>query len=221
MDILSATQPNVNVAAQSELQGTAATISSDFDMFLQLLTTQMRNQDPLNPADSTDYTAQLATFSGVEQQVQTNDLLRDLQASFTSMNMGQLSGWIGMDARAEMPVNFTGQSTTFQVSPASVADRMELIVRNLNGDIVANTPIPLSADPMEWDGLDNNGQALPNGSYTLSAESWRGEEVLEERAAFVFGEITEAQTLSGEVWITMANGISIPADDVQGLRRMP
>lgn len=221
MDILSATQPNVNVAAQSELQGTAATISSDFDMFLQLLTTQMRNQDPLNPADSTDYTAQLATFSGVEQQVQTNDLLRDLQASFTSMNMGQLSGWIGMDARAEMPVNFTGQSTTFQVSPASVADRMELIVRNLNGDIVANTPIPLSADPMEWDGLDNNGQALPNGSYTLSAESWRGEEVLEERAAFVFGEITEAQTLSGEVWITMANSISIPADDVQGLRRMP
>lgn len=221
MDILSATQPNVNVAAQSALEGTAATITSDFDMFLQLLTTQMRNQDPLNPADSTEYTAQLATFSGVEQQVQTNDLLRDLQASFTSMNMGQLSGWIGMDARAEMPVNFTGQTTTFQISPASVADRVELIVRNLNGEVVANTPIPLSADPMEWDGLDNNGQPLPSGTYTLSAESWRGEEVLEERAAFVFGEITEAQILSGEVWITMENGVSIPADAVQGLRRIP
>ncbi len=219
MDILSATQPNANVAAQPELQGTAATITSDFDMFLRLLTTQMRNQDPLNPADSTEYTAQLATFSGVEQQVQTNDLLRDLQASFTSMTMGQLSGWIGMDARAEMPVNFTGQPTTFQVSPASVADRAELIVRNLNGEIVANTPIPLTDDPLQWDGLDTAGQPLPNGTYTLSAQSWRGEDVLEERAAFVFGEITEAQTMSGEVWLTMENGISIPSGDVQGLRR--
>jgi flagellar basal-body rod modification protein FlgD len=219
MEILSATQPNINVAAQTELQGTAATITSDFDMFLQLLTTQMRNQDPLNPADSTEYTAQLATFSGVEQQVQTNDLLRDLQASFTSMNMGQLSGWIGMDARAEMPVNFTGQTTAFQVSPASTADRMELIVRDLNGNVVANTPIPLTDAPLEWDGMNNAGQPLPNGTYTLSAESWNGENVLEERAAFVFGEITEAQTLSGEVWLTMNNGISIPADTVQGLRR--
>ena len=221
MDILSATQTNVAISAQSDLETTANTITSDFDMFLQLLTTQMRNQDPLNPADSTEYTAQLATFSGVEQQVQTNDLLRDLQASFTSMNMGQLSGWIGMEARAEMPVNFTGQITTFQASPASVADRMELIVRDLNGEVVANTQIPLSSEPMEWDGLDNNGQSLSSGTYTLSAESWRGEELLEERSVFVFGEITEAQTLAGEVWITTANGVSIPAESVQGLRRTP
>jgi flagellar basal-body rod modification protein FlgD len=199
--------------------GTAATITSDFDMFLRLLTTQMRNQDPLNPADSTEYTAQLATFSGVEQQVQTNDLLRNLQASFTSMNMGQLSGWIGMEARADMPVNFSGQSTTLQVSPSTFADRLELIVRDGTGAVVANTPIVLSDDPFVWDGTGNDGQPLPSGTYNLSAQSWRGEELIEERAAYVFGEITEAQTLQGEVWVTMANGISVPSDAVQGLRR--
>ena len=53
-------------------------LASDFDTFLRMLTTQMQNQDPLNPIDSTDYATQLATFSGVEQQVRTNSLLADL-----------------------------------------------------------------------------------------------------------------------------------------------
>ena len=216
MDILPA---NTTSPPARTPQSTASTITSDFDMFLRLLTTQMRNQDPLNPADSTEYTAQLATFSGVEQQVQTNDLLRELQTSFTAMNMGQLSGWIGLDARADMPVNFTGQPTTLQMSPAAGADRMELIVRDLNGSVVASTPAVLSDEPFVWDGLDNEGQPLATGTYSLSAQSWQGEDVLEERAVFVFGEITEAQTLSGEVWLTMENGISIPAEDVQALRR--
>ena len=220
MEILSAV-PNgtISSTAAAEVENTASAITSDFDMFLQLLTTQMRNQDPLNPADSTEYTAQLATFSGVEQQVQTNDLLRELQGAFTAMNMGQLSGWIGMEARAEMPVNFTGQPTVVQIAPAARADRVELIVRDLNGNVVANTPAVLSDEPFQWDGLDNNGQPLPPGTYSLSAQSWLGEDVLEERFAFVFDEITEAQTLNGEVWVTMENGVSIRADDVQGLRR--
>ena len=50
-------------------------ISSDFETFLKMLTVQMENQDPLNPTDSSEYAMQLATFSGVEQQVLTNDLL--------------------------------------------------------------------------------------------------------------------------------------------------
>jgi flagellar basal-body rod modification protein FlgD len=220
MDILSAVNSssasNANAAA---VEQTTSAITSDFDMFLQLLTTQMRNQDPLSPADSTEYTAQLATFSGVEQQVQTNDLLRELQGAFTAMNMGQLSGWIGMEARAEMPVNFTGQPTTVQIAPSPLADRAELIVRDQAGNVVASTPAVLGDDPFEWNGLDNSGQPLANGTYTLSAQSWRGEEMLEERYAFVFGEITEAQTLNGEIWVTMENGISVPSETVQGLRR--
>ncbi|MBF9042630.1 hypothetical protein HKCCE4037_04790 [Rhodobacterales bacterium HKCCE4037] len=218
MEILSS-QLQATSARNAAVADTASAITSDFDMFLQLLTTQMRNQDPLNPADSTEYTAQLATFSGVEQQVQTNDLLRELQGAFTAMNMGQLSGWIGMEARAEMPVNFTGQTTTMQIAPSPLADRVELIVRDQNGNVVANTPAVLGDEPFEWAGLDNNGNPLPPGTYTLSSQSWRGEEVLEERYAFVFGEITEAQTLNGEVWVTMENGVSIPSDSVQGLRR--
>ena len=59
-------------------------ISSDFETFLLMLTTQLENQDPLNPIESQDFAVQLATFSGVEQQVLTNDLLSDLGQGFGS-----------------------------------------------------------------------------------------------------------------------------------------
>jgi len=60
-------------AAQTAAPTTTRTeISSDFETFLRMLTVQMQNQDPLNPVDSSDYAVQLATFSSVEQQVQTN-----------------------------------------------------------------------------------------------------------------------------------------------------
>lgn len=219
MDVLSPTQTGAATPATTQTDNSASDLTTDFDMFLRLLTTQMRNQDPLNPADSTEYTAQLATFSGVEQQVQTNDLLREIQAAFTAMNMGQLSGWIGMEARADMPVNFTGQPTEIQAAPSNLADRAELIVRDLNGEIVANTPIVLGDDVFAWNGQGNDGLPLPEGTYTLSSQSWRGEEMLEERAVFVYGEIAEAQTLNGEVWVTMENGVSIPSDLVQALRQ--
>ena len=83
-------------------------INSDFDTFLKMLTAQMRNQDPLNPVESADFAVQLATFSSVEQQVQTNELLSDLGAQMTTLGMGQLSGWIGLEAEARAPARFTG-----------------------------------------------------------------------------------------------------------------
>lgn len=57
---------------------TATAIASDFETFLRMLTTQLENQDPLEPVASQDLAVQLATFSGVEQQTQTNSLLEDL-----------------------------------------------------------------------------------------------------------------------------------------------
>ena len=77
MDV-TATQPLQGNAAASTNSASNAVISSDFETFLKMLTTQMQNQDPLNPIESSDYAVQLATFSGVEQQVRTNQLLADL-----------------------------------------------------------------------------------------------------------------------------------------------
>ena len=194
-------------------------ITADFQTFLRLLTTQMQNQDPLNPMESTEFASQLAQFSGVEQQVRTNDLLLGLQAGLATMGMGELGGWIGMEARAEMPVNFEGQTVRLAGAPNVLADRMELIVRDEAGQVVQQIPVPLSAERFDWTGRDLSGNAVPPGIYSFTIQNWSGESLLEERGAMVYSTVEEAQLVGGEVWLTMEGGLSIPAGSVLGLRR--
>jgi flagellar basal-body rod modification protein FlgD len=197
----------------------AGTISSDFETFIKLLTTQMKNQDPLKPMESTEFASQLAQFSAVEQQVRTNDLLTGVQAGLVSLGMGQIGGWIGMEARAEMPVNFQGQPVTLAGAPHALADRMELIVRDRSGQIVQKTPMPLSEDNFTWNGSGLDGSMVRSGVYDFSVQNWSGENMIEERSAMVYGQIDEAALVGGEIWLRMAGGVSIPASDVLGLGR--
>jgi flagellar basal-body rod modification protein FlgD len=90
MDVTSVTTPTTPAPVAQP-----AAISSDFTTFLKMLTTQMQNQDPLNPIDSADYAVQLATFSGVEQSVKTNQLLESLGQQFGLLGMAQMAGWVG------------------------------------------------------------------------------------------------------------------------------
>lgn len=194
-------------------------ITADFQTFLQLLTTQMKNQDPLNPMESTEFATQLATFSGVEQQVRTNQLLETFANGLGTLGMGQLGGWIGMEAVAPMPVAFDGAPVTVRSQPADRADRMELVVTDDRGSVVQRLPIPLSDAPFAWTGADLQGRALPPGTYALAVENWSGETLLDTRPASIAGRIEEASLRDGRVFLTMAGGVSIPADTIEVLRQ--
>lgn len=217
-------QTTPSAAARSQAGTTAnaaGVITSDFETFLKLLTTQMQNQDPLNPMESTEFASQLAQFSAVEQQVRSNELLIGLQAGLQTLGMGQIGSWIGMQARAEMPVNFGGQSVTLSGARHALADRMELIVRDEAGEILQKLPIPLSDDPFPWTGKGVDGGVLVPGIYHLSVQNWSGEEMIEERAAMVYGTVQEVAMVGQEVWLSMEDGVAIPASDVLGLGRGP
>jgi len=205
-------------AAVSGASAAPSMITADFQTFLRLLTTQMQNQDPLNPMESTEFASQLAQFSGVEQQVRTNDLLTAMQAGLATQGIGTLSGWIGMEARAEMPVNFEGRTVQLAGAPHALADRMELVVRDASGEIVQQIPVPLSADTIDWTGADLSGASVPPGVYSFSFQNWSGETLLEDRGAMVYATVQEAQLVGNEVWLTMEGGLSIPAASVLGLR---
>ena len=64
-----------------------------------MLTAQLENQDPLNPLESQDFAVQLATFSNVEQQTKTNSLLEDVKSGLQASGLGDMSGWLGREAR--------------------------------------------------------------------------------------------------------------------------
>ena len=106
-----------------------------------MLTVQMKNQDPLNPVNSSDYAVQLATFSSVEQQVLTNDLLRALGDQMGGGNLGQLASWVGMQALARAPVAFDGSPIHLRPEYAADADTAALVVRNSSGTIITRAAV--------------------------------------------------------------------------------
>lgn len=223
MDIAPAAQARPNTPAQDaatqEDDGTV--ITSDFEAFLRLLTTQLENQDPLNPLDSADFATQLATFSGVEQQVRTNTLLGDLQSTMALTGLGQLAGWIGMEARAQVPVQYTGSPVTIAADPPSTADRVELVVKNASGVEVQRRPLPVSSDTTTWTGQRDDGLPLSSGQYTLSVQSFRGDELLETEDASIFAEVQEAFQRGNETWLTLRGGQQVRASEIQGVRAVP
>lgn len=193
-------------------------ISSDFDTFLKMLTAQMQNQDPLNPIDSTDYATQLATFSGVEQQMRTNDLLASLGGQMAIMGMSQLASWVGQEARAQAPVYMDGDPVTMQLKAATGADSAVLVVRNAAGQLVARENVPTTPGQYDWLGGDAAGDLLPEGIYSLTLESYSGETLLGETAVESYARIFEARNGPSGTVLVLEGGVEVAATAITALR---
>jgi flagellar basal-body rod modification protein FlgD len=202
----------------------ASLVSSDFETFLKMMTTQARFQDPLEPMDSSDYAAQLAQFSMVEQQVQTNDLLKTLSTalqlgSTTQTSVGALSGWIGMEALSYAPAHFDGAPVTIAPNPLSAADSAYLVVYDAQGNEVQRQGIPISPDEVQWHGVaELNGSTFPQGNYTFEIESYQGDQLLLAERAQTYGRVTEARVEEGQTILILKGNLAVLADDVTGLR---
>lgn len=209
----------ITAAANSTTAAQNAGLSSDFQTFLTMLTVQMQNQDPLNPIESSDYAVQLATFSGVEQQVKTNDLLQALTTQLGLNGMSELAGWVGMQARTEAPAWFDGESpVTLSPNPVLEADQTILVVSDASGTTVARDTIPVSTEILAWDGRDGNGASLPAGLYEFTLESYSGGTLVGTNTVETYNRIVEAQgTASGPVLI-LEGGSAISTEAVTALR---
>jgi flagellar basal-body rod modification protein FlgD len=209
-----------NARAAVNAMGSTPTggLTSDYTTFLQMLTVQMQNQDPLNPIESTDYAVQLATFSGVEQQVRTNDLLQDLSRSFGVMGMAQLAGWVGQEARAEAPVWMDGDPVTLSPNPAQGADRAVLVVTDASGAVLSREELPVATDPYRWTGLDAAGEPLRPGLYGLTLESYRDGEMMATTPVEAYARIREAQGGPEGTVLVLEGGVRVRADAITALR---
>ena len=216
MDISQVTSTSTTSTLQTEAAETV--ISSDFETFLRMLTVQMENQDPLDPTDSSEYAMQLATFSSVEQQVLTNDLLASLTSQITTSGLSQMADWVGNEARAAMPAYFSGTPITVAPNPAAAADYVELVVYDADGNEVERTEIPVSADPVEWAGTSADGSPLANGLYQFNIESYSNDELILESISDVYATVTEVRSQTGDVYLMMAGDVSILASEVNAVR---
>ncbi|MEH6644346.1 flagellar hook capping FlgD N-terminal domain-containing protein [Sulfitobacter sp.] len=196
-----------------------AVLSSDFETFIKMLTTQAKYQDPLEPLDSSEYAAQLAQFSMVEQQVLSNDLLTALTTTLGNSTMGQMAGWIGMEGRTTAPVTFDNTPITVLPSPPIGAKSMELVVYDAQGREVDRGALPVSSEPVVWAGVRQNGAPVPAGQYRFEIKAIDlGGNPLQATAASTYARITEVQSIGSEARVIFAGGAEATASSIIALR---
>lgn len=218
MELNQITNPTLPSSTPTALSDPSGVLGSDFEVFLQMLTAQAQYQDPLEPMDNSEYAAQLAQFSMVEQQVMTNDLMEQLMTTLGANNMSSAANWIGMEALVQGPVQYDGTPVTISPNPPITADQVDLIVSNAQGKEVQRIQIPTSSDPFSWTGLNASGNPLPNGEYTFEIESSAQGEVLITEPALSYSRVTEARIEEGETLLVLESGYMLTANNVAGLR---
>jgi flagellar basal-body rod modification protein FlgD len=217
MDVTSTTSSTTTTAGATGLD-TLPSIDSDYQMFLNMMTTELQNQDPTAPMNTDQFATELATFSGVEQQTQTNALLTTLNATTTGQAMAQMAGWVGDQARIDAPVYFDGAPITLSPNPAVDATSCALVVTDSNGNEVDRRSVPVSSADYQWDGKDSAGNTLPTGIYTLSLESSSGDQVLGSTGVEYYAPVQEIRSSPSGVTILVPGEIEVPSSYVTALR---
>ncbi len=215
MDAVTA-QSSSTLTAQGTVSAKAE--SSDYETFLKMLTVQMQNQDPLNPVEASDFAAQLATFSSVEQQVLTNDLLRSIEGRLASSDFAALADWVGMDVRSAGAAHFNGEPITTKVQPDPTADRNDLVVKDSSGREIYRSSLNGDATEVTWAGETLAGTSASNGLYTFSLERLASGETLDPIQLETYGRVQEARIENDGLTLTLAGGQVISVEDVTALR---
>jgi flagellar basal-body rod modification protein FlgD len=215
---ITATDSATGSATRPKVQTATDKVSNDYQMFLKMLTTQMKNQDPLNPIESSDYAVQLATFSGVEQQVKTNDLLTALTGQLGVTAMGQYAAWVGMEARTAAPIPYSGSPLTLYPAPAAGAERTVLVAYDAQNREVVRQEIPVSGGAVQWTGQTAAGGQVMTGSYSFKLESYVGGQLSQTDKVEAYGKVIEVRQGSTGPLLVMAGGATALPTEVRALR---
>jgi flagellar basal-body rod modification protein FlgD len=147
-------------------------IAGNFQSFLQLLTTQLQNQNPLSPLDTNQFTQQLVEFAGVQQQINTNDSLATLVSLQQTAQSTQALGFVGKTAVVNgNTAALTNSEATWQLN-VPTASTVNISIANSSGQTVFSNSFAANAgnnQTFNWNGLGNDGTQFPDGNYTLTA----------------------------------------------------
>jgi flagellar basal-body rod modification protein FlgD len=165
------------VTNNSSVIGTAggnamAKLSSNFETFLTLLTTQLKNQDPTAPMDSNQFTQQLVQFSQVEQQIQTNTNLSSLISQGSTMSAAYATSYLGkMVSVTNGQASLQDGAANWTYTLGANAAEANFTITNAAGRVVFTGPAGdknAGTHGFAWNGKDNNGNTLPDGAYKLN-----------------------------------------------------
>jgi len=185
---------NISTAASagSQLQSVASDAAGTENRFLQLLVTQLKNQDPLNPLDNAQITSQMAQLSTVSGIEKLNTTLASLAASYTATQSMQATSMIGHGVLVTgSAINLKGGMALAGVELAQPADKVIVSINDASGNVLQQVDIGAQAagvSAFQWDGNTGGGTAA-DGAYTFSVNATsNGQKVNANPLAF--GQVT-------------------------------
>jgi len=172
---------SVTQATQQPAAATASasrtTLSQNFDTFLTLLTSQLKNQDPLSPIDSNQFTQQLVQYSQVEQQIQTNDTLKQLSTGQKASTAGSALSYLGRTAtiKSNAATLADGSADWTYTLDAPSAKTVLSVVDSTGREVFSSTGSgKAGASDFSWDGTLTSGGKAPDGTYRLTVKAVDG-----------------------------------------------
>jgi flagellar basal-body rod modification protein FlgD len=202
-------------SAQSNSATSQSGLMANYELFLSILTTQIQNQDPLDPMDSAEYTNQLVQYSNVEQSIQQNKSLESIIATLESNQSMSYVSYIGNEVTAD------ASTTTLSGSQASWAYDINedatgtFEIRNSSGAVVYSGDADLSAGSgtFNWNGQTDTGGQAVDGLYTIAFDVKDASSRPETVTTSVKGIVDSVDWSSGEA-ILKVGGSEIPVSSV-------
>jgi flagellar basal-body rod modification protein FlgD len=220
-----------NNTAASNATATASTtatqtdkdkFSKDYLVFLNMLTTQLKNQDPTEPLDTNQFTQQLVQFSNVEQQIKVNDKLQKLVDSQGTSGASAALSYLGKDVDAngdKISLDADG-SAPYQFIADKNYQKVDISILNANGVEIRKIegPKDKGLQQLTWDGYDNTGKPMPQGTYSVKVTGSDSDGNQTDLSTIISGKVMSVGTENGTPMLTV-NGIPLSADKIIAIRQ--
>lgn len=206
-------------STSSKYDKSSKSLADDFDTFLQLLTTQLKAQSPLDPLDTNQFTQELVQFSQVEQQINMNKQLESLIALASAQAASAVVGYLGTEVVAEgATTEMDGGIAEWRYTSPQTVDDATITIRNEAGSVVftEQTKISSGTNNYEWNGRTSTGQKVTSGKYTITIDARDAENKALNVETAVKG-IVDGIDMSGTEPILEIGGTRVPLTAVRSV----
>ena len=210
--------------ATSTINAGVGALASNYETFLSLLTTQLKNQDPLSPLDNNQFTQQLTAMTGVQQQLLTNQLLTQMigqgQADLGGGAINLIGKLVTVDTN---DAALTAGKATWNYSLDGEPKEATLEIVNSAGKVIWTakpTDLSKGANSLAWDGKGSNGQAQPDGIYSLRITAKDANDNAISSSGTVTGLASKIQTINGVMTLSVGP-VKVPLSAVTGVETLP
>ncbi len=210
------TTTDANGVLTASATGNSALNTVDFNTFLKLLVAQLKNQDPLNPLDGTQFTGQIAQFSALEQQINTNNKLENLLEQRDYGQQTLANSYLGKVVLAPGDTIAMNGTTEFGYTLAKGATKVEIGIYNSEGKLVRE----VAGDKAEgnhivtWDGKDADGKALAAGNYTVKISATDTDGKVVATSLLTYGKVASVLNDSGTASLILSDGRQAELDKI-------